>query len=301
MTSDRGTQYRNRLVVTADDFGMAEEINEAVETAHRFGILSAASLMVSGRAAPDAIGRARALPGLHVGLHLALTEATPMLPPERIPDLIDERGRLRRDLARLGVEIFRRPSLRRQLRAEINAQFEAYARTGLALDHVDVHQHFHLHPIVGREIISIGRRFGMQALRVPAEPGWLLLRIEGRPCRGPAALLRPFATALRRQVRRAGVADADAVFGLRWSGAFTPQRMALLLANLPSGLIEIYTHPAIKDRFLGGAPGYRYRDEFEALRAPAVISALQRCGFPIGGYGQLPAARAQELGFAAAL
>ncbi len=289
MSNDHAARRRDRLIITADDFGAAEEINEAVEAAHRFGILSSASLMVNGRAAPDAISRARALPGLHVGLHLTLTEAEPALPSERIPDLVDERGRLRRDLPRLGVAIACRPAVRRQLRAEITAQFEAYAQTGLALDHVDVHQHFHLHPIVAREIISIGGPYGMGALRVPAEPGWLLLRLEGRASRGTAAFLRPFAEALRRQARRAELASADAVFGLRWSGAFTPRRMALLLANLPQGTIEIYAHPAIRDRFPGAAPGYRYREEFDALRAPAVVAAAQRCGFALGGYGQLTA------------
>ncbi|MGH6817740.1 MAG: hopanoid biosynthesis-associated protein HpnK [Methylovirgula sp.] len=295
----RGAEYRNRLIITADDFGAAEEINEAVEAAHRFGVLSSASLMVNGRAAQDAIGRARAWPDLHVGLHLVLTEARPILPPECVPDLVDRRGWLRRDLARLGAEIACRPKLRRQLRAEIEAQFEAYAQTGLALDHVDAHQHFHLHPIVAREIISIGCRFGMRALRVPAEPARLLFRLE--PRLGAAALLRPLTAALRGRVRRAGLASADAVFGLRWSGAFTPQRMALLLANLPPGAIEIYTHPAIGDRFPGAAPGYRYREEFEALRAPAVISALRRSGFPLGGYAELLAVREQGRKLTAAL
>ncbi|MGC1233590.1 MAG: ChbG/HpnK family deacetylase, partial [Xanthobacteraceae bacterium] len=37
-----------QLIVTADDFGAAVEVNEAVEIAHRDGILSATSLMVSG-------------------------------------------------------------------------------------------------------------------------------------------------------------------------------------------------------------------------------------------------------------
>ncbi|NWP61353.1 ChbG/HpnK family deacetylase, partial [Escherichia coli] len=53
-----------RLVVTADDFGLSREVNEAVEQAHREGILTAASLMVSAPAAADAVARARRMPGL---------------------------------------------------------------------------------------------------------------------------------------------------------------------------------------------------------------------------------------------
>ncbi|MEX2036295.1 MAG: ChbG/HpnK family deacetylase, partial [Xanthobacteraceae bacterium] len=77
-----------RLVITADDFGLAPEVNQAVEIAHQDGILTAASLMVSGPAAADAVERARRLPGLRVGLHLVLVEGSPTLPPERLPDLV---------------------------------------------------------------------------------------------------------------------------------------------------------------------------------------------------------------------
>ena len=51
-----------KLILTADDFGAAVEVNEAVERAHRDGILTAASLMVSGAAAHDAVTRARQMP-----------------------------------------------------------------------------------------------------------------------------------------------------------------------------------------------------------------------------------------------
>jgi YdjC-like protein len=63
-----------RLIVTADDFGLCEAVNEGVEIAHRDGILSTASLMVGGTAAPDAVERARRLPGLRVGLHVVVVE-----------------------------------------------------------------------------------------------------------------------------------------------------------------------------------------------------------------------------------
>jgi hypothetical protein len=107
-----------------------------VELAHQQGILTAASLMIAAAAAADAITRARRLPSLRIGLHLVLVDGTPLLPPERLPDLVDATGRLRGDLARLGLDICARSSVRGQLRAEIEAQFCAYRATGLALDHV---------------------------------------------------------------------------------------------------------------------------------------------------------------------
>ena len=44
---------QRHLIVTADDFGLHVAVNEAVERASREGILTAASLMVSGPAAAD--------------------------------------------------------------------------------------------------------------------------------------------------------------------------------------------------------------------------------------------------------
>jgi chitin disaccharide deacetylase len=279
---------RRRLVVTADDFGLAPEVNEAVEAAHRDGILTAASLMVAEPAAADAVFRARRMPGLRVGLHLVLVEGRPVLPPEQVADLVDGEGRFRTDMARLGLDIFARPRARRQLEAEITAQFQAFAGTGIALDHVNAHKHFHLHPTVARAVMRIGQHYGMRALRVPAEPASVLAGIEPQRTRPAAALVAaPWAKLLRLQARRAGLVTPDAVFGLAWSGALTVERLAALIRHLPDGLTEIYAHPATGDAFPGSAPGYRYAEELMALTSALTREALRSSGAKLGGYADL--------------
>ena len=163
-----------RIILTADDFGLSESVNEGVERAHREGMLTSASLMVAGPAAEDAVRRARALPSLRVGLHLVVIEGPAVLPRARIPDLVDDRGWFPSDQLRLGLNYFFRPRVRAQLAAEIRAQFAAFAATGLTLDHADAHKHMHLHPTVGRMMIDIGREYGLRAVRVPAEPPGVL-------------------------------------------------------------------------------------------------------------------------------
>lgn len=256
-----------------------------MELAHRDGILSAASLMVAGPAAADAVARARRLPNLRVGLHLVLIEAWPMLPPEQVPDLVDSNGRFRIDMARLGLEIALRPAVRRQLQAEIAAQFAAYAATGLPLEHVDAHKHYHLHPVIAEAVIAVGKRHGMRNLRVPVEPASVLAAVEPGSRRPLATAAGPWARLLRRRARRAGLTTPDAVFGLAWSGAMTAERVAGLLHRLPEGRIEIYTHPATSGGFDGAAPGYRYADELAALLAPECIAAARRPDVRLGGYG----------------
>jgi hopanoid biosynthesis associated protein HpnK len=240
--------------------------------------------MVAEPAAFDAVARARRLPGLRVGLHLALVEGRPVLPPGQIPDLVAGNGRLRIDMARLGLDIFVRPRVRKQLAAEITAQFEAFAATGLPLDHVNAHKHFHLHPTIAREVIRIGRHYGMRALRIPLEPASLLARVEPQATRAAAVVTAPWARLLQRQARRAGLATPDAVFGLVWSGAMTAERVAGLIRNCPDGLTEIYAHPATSSAFEGSASGYRYAGELAALTSPLAREAVRASGARLGGY-----------------
>ena len=273
-----------RLIVTADDFGAAREVNDAVETAHRGGILTAASLMVAAPAAADAVARARRLPSLRVGLHVVLVEGAPVLPAAAVTHLVDGNGVFRSSMAALGTVIFCSAHARRQLAAEITAQFESFRATGLTLDHCNAHKHFHLHPLVGGLIAAIGARFGLRAARIPLEPAQVLRKIERRTPWAPALLTAPCALLLRRRLRAAGLLTPDRVFGLRWSGRMTRQRLAGLIRHLPDGLSEIYLHPATGP-FAGAAPDYHYREELDALMAPEVIAACRDPSLRLGGFG----------------
>ncbi len=247
-------------------------------------MLSAASLMVAGPAASQAIALAKRLPSLRVGLHLVLVDGAPASKPDDIPDLVDRSGRLRRDMVRLAFDIALIPRVRRQLRAEITAQFEAFRRTGLALDHVNAHKHFHVHPIIAAEVLSVGRNYGIRALRVPSEPAEIVARIDKEPPALSERLMAPWTAILRGWARRAGLTTPDAVFGLRWTGAMNAERLTALLPLLPDGLVEIYTHPATRDDFPGHAPGYRYAGELKALTDPELVEALQQSRRRLGGY-----------------
>jgi hopanoid biosynthesis associated protein HpnK len=283
-----------QLIVTADDFGAAREVNEAVETAHRDGILSAASLMVGAPAAADAIARARRLRSLRVGLHIVLLAGRPLLPASAVARLVDSEGNFPSHPATLGVLLAGSREARRQLLAEMTAQFAAFSDTGLPLDHCNAHRHFHLHPVVGELIGTLGPRFGLRAVRVPLEPAGVLRRAEGRTVSASATLTLPFAMWLRRRLTRAGLVTPDHVFGLRWSGQMTRARLAALIQHLPVGLSEIYLHPAT-GAYPGSAPGYRYREELEGLVAPEVIAACRDPAVSLGGFGDFAACGARAV------
>ena len=271
-----------RLIVTSDDFGAAIAVNEAVEQAHRNGILTAASLMVSGDAAADAVARARTMPKLGVGLHIVLVEGRPTLPPDQVPDLVDSTGHFRTDMVRAGITIFASPGTRRQLVAEVEAQFAVFAATGLPLDHVNAHKHFHLHPTIASAILRVGKRYGMKSVRAPVEPRGVLMKIE--PGIRVVKFARLWALLVRRRMRGAGMIVPDQVLGLAWSGAMDAGRMRGLIDHLPEGLTEIYTHPATDNHYPAHAPGYDYRGELAALIDPLAREAISRDRITLGSF-----------------
>jgi hopanoid biosynthesis associated protein HpnK len=270
--------FRRLCIITADDFGLATAVNEAVESAHRSGVLTAASLMVGAPAAADAARRARANPSLRVGLHLTLCDGHAVLPRRQIPDLVDADNRFHDNMVSAGWRFFALPRVRAQLAAEIRAQYAAFAALGLTLDHLDAHKHFHLHPTVLSLALRLGREFGLRAVRVPAEPGLLATR-----------LLTPWLALMRARLRRTGMVCNDQLFGLAHSGRMDEARLLALIATLPPGVTEIYLHPAT----LCGAAitpamaAYRHGDELAALLSPAVRRALSQPTIQLGSYADI--------------
>jgi hopanoid biosynthesis associated protein HpnK len=276
-----------RLIVTGDDFGIAVPVNEAIELGHRAGILSAASLMVGASAAADAVARAKRLPELRVGLHLVLVGGRPLLPAAEIPDLVDRHEEFRNGLFAAGVRYCLRPRVRQQLAAEIRAQFAAFQKTGLPLDHVDAHNHLHLHPTVLGLMLKIGREFGLEAVRVPYEPTAGYGRCWQERLAGLA--LTPWIGLLKMRLHRAGICCNDFVFGMHDTGAMIESTVLRLLAQLPNGVTELYFHPATRrcaelERTMAAD---RFEQELAALISPAVRRTLDRLGIRPIAYGDL--------------
>ena len=276
------TGGRRLLIITADDFGLTTGVNEAVERAYVGGLLSTASLMVTGQAAADAVARAHRLKSLKVGLHLVLVEGATSLPRALVPGLLDEHGLLPSRQVYLGIRYFLLPSVRRQLAAEIRAQFEAFRSTGLTLDHVNAHKHMHLHPTVARLIISIGEEYGLRSIRVPSEPAILLVAAGVRPDL-TSLLLRAWTRKLRWQARRAGLLVNDHVFGIALSGTMTADRVLPVLAKLPCGLTEMYFHPAsMQDAVIQNLmPTYKHSEELQCLIDERLRSAIGHLGIEL--------------------
>jgi hopanoid biosynthesis associated protein HpnK len=256
-----------RLIVNADDFGRSASINEAVIRAHREGILTTASLMVNEGGCAEAVALAKENPRLGVGLHLSLLCGRSACPPAEIPGLVDARGRFTDSPVAAGWRYFFRASLKPALASEIAAQLTRFKATGLELDHLNGHLHLHLHPVVIRILARTASEFGFKRIRLTRDPFWLSVRLaRGRWLYriSHALIFSWLAARARRLLDDRNVRYTRQVFGLLQNARVDEDYVCRLLAALPPGDSELYSHPSLDE----------FRHEFDALVSSRVRAAV---------------------------
>jgi hopanoid biosynthesis associated protein HpnK len=276
------------VVVNGDDFGFSAGVNRAIVEAHKHGILSSASLMVTGPAFDDAVRQAKEHPGLAVGLHLAVVCASSALPHSKIPHLVDRDGRFPRGPVMTGLVYQFSGAARRELKNEIQAQLEKFVATGLPLSHVDGHLHMHMHPVVFDTLLELSGEFGIPHIRLPREEVSTALRIDKSNMFGKLVwgwIFDKLHNSGSRKLQQSRIAFSDRVYGLMASGRMTEEYVLELIPQIVGRQVEIYFHPAMEldGEPLNGPKGAGAA-ELGALLSGRVREALRESGFQVSTF-----------------
>ena len=279
-----------RLIVNADDFGLAESVNDGIIAAHDFGILTSASLLANGSAFAHAIGSDLEFPGLSLGVHLNLSSGVPVAGAALVPSLVNERGEFHLHPIRLGIALVRRHVRLEHIRAELRAQVIKTFDAGVTPTHLDGHLHVHVLPQIAPLVIEIAREFCIRCVRCPAEDletslpllwqaGGATLAAGKRSAiaYGVTSLARRF----REQLRAAGLVCPDAFCGLAHTGFLNTRTLSELLACIRPGVTELMCHPGYPSAELqssGGDLTTARESEVLALTAPETKQRLESLG-----------------------
>jgi hopanoid biosynthesis associated protein HpnK len=278
------------LIINGDDFGISSSTNQAVLRAHREGILTSASLMVNGAAFEEAVALARAHLTLSVGIHLVLVHGKSTLPPKEIPDLVNERGEFSRNPVAAGMAYFFSPSLKAQIRKELEAQIKKFLSTGLSLAHLNGHINIHVHPTVLGVLMELGERYGVKKIRLPQEELFVTLRLDRNRWLEKLVqwmIFESLSLSARRRLTENGFRIPDHAYGLLEIGRMGETYLLGLLdrIGIGEGCFEISFH-------LGEAPSdwpafYDGRQELSALLSKAVRDKIKRSGLKLISYTDL--------------
>jgi predicted glycoside hydrolase/deacetylase ChbG (UPF0249 family) len=271
------------LIVNADDFGVTPGVCEGVLHAAEHGVVSSTSALAVGPAFVKYAGSLRDS-GLPVGGHLAVVgEDPPVLSAREIPTLVDAEGRFP-----LRWQTFVRRAMRGavdidDLRREFLAQVEVFEQNDLSLTHLDSHQNLHLWPQVATALLELAVDRSIPAIRLTRTARW-----------APVSLgVRALSWRLRQRAARAGLKFPAASSGLDEAGALDHGRFLESIRQLgesgaPSA--ELVTHLAQdpdpeRARYV---TGYRWAEELAAACDPTTRAAIDRAGFVLGSYRDLP-------------
>ncbi|MGA3223771.1 MAG: ChbG/HpnK family deacetylase [Acidobacteriaceae bacterium] len=243
-----------RLIINADDFGLAPGVNRAIVELQQAGALSSATLMATAPYFSPAVYMAFAQPGLAVGCHVVLVDGSPARHPEEVPSLLDPSNS---SLFRTTVGGFLRDLVRGRIReqeieSEAIAQIQRIQSSGLTVSHIDSHKHVHAFPRVLAPLLRAARHCGVRCVRNPFEPGWSL-----RATRAASAWRRTQVRAMRTQhgaftrlTKEHGMMTADGSIGLLATGTLDDSVLRSLLHAMPEGTWELVCHPGYQDAAL---------------------------------------------------
>ena len=263
-----------QLIVNADDFGFTRDVNAGIVEAHRYGILTATTLMANGNAFEDAVALARENPSLDVGCHLVLVQGRSVSDPSRaLPSTVMD---LVRALMKHELPLYE----------EAVAQVQKLIDAGIRPSHIDTHKHTHLLPPVLNAVARVAREFEIPWVRRPFDFG-----IDA----GTRATKRLVALGMR--IMRPGFAGAlselrttDHFAGFQITGTLDKGSLAATLGRLPEGLTEFMCHPGKLGPELRSA-STRLKEsreiELAALVSPETRQVIEQRGIELTNYRQL--------------
>lgn len=279
-----------RLIINADDLGADEARNEGIFEAIRAGIVTSASILANGPALDHALERIRSggCERVSFGVHLNLSEGRPLA--AGLSRLAGPEGNF---LGKAGTH--------RLLSGEADAILEAHiARetalqigklldTGIAVTHIDGHQHVHVFPAALRVVTETAKGFGIRKMRVPDETdlpggddidGDLLEEVRRFAFLGLEA---------RKRLAAAGMASSDHFRGLSLKGRLDLERLVELAGTLPEGTTELMVHPGrVPSRYPFSAFSSEDRErELEALLDARFRLALDKAGVILISFREL--------------
>ncbi len=268
---------RKQLIVTADDFGLTQRINEAIIHAHRNGIVTTASMMVNAGAFESAVEMARANPRLDIGLHL---------------NLAHKPGKFA-----LALVLGRVSTL--DIEREVRHQIESALQTGLPISHIDGHKHIHAIPKVAEILRNIAPTYGIRAIRPLHGTAPSLVKLLTRNSKSRAVILKQYAmatfvgvawAACWRGERASSFLTPTDFYGITETGFLDLSAFAAIIEHIKPGVHEVMCHPGYVDDDLRRTPTRLLEQrerELELLTSPELRNLIESAGIELVSYRAL--------------
>ena len=259
-----------KLILNADDYGLCDSVNDAVEQLISAQRLTSVSVLANGARVNAAVRFLLQHPHADAGIHLNAVEGVSLCAH---PLLTNNQGVFVGLSALLKRWALHPWAVTRAVETEWRAQIETLQQAGLTLYHADSHQHLHGFPFAYDLAVKLCREYKIPALRWPRE------RHSASARRLSSAALNAALLASSLLTPDANLRYNDHFLGFRHAGHYDQAGLLRDLALLPDGVTELALHPSAQANF--PYPAYRGDEEMNALLDEAWPAQLQRLGIEV--------------------
>lgn len=145
-----------KLIINADDFGFSKSINDGIIDAYKEGLISSTTIMINMPYACDAISKWKENSLLGIGLHINLTQGSPI--SNDVKSLVDENNVFykHRKIENQEITVTYEDAYK-----EIKAQIEKVLSFNVKIDHLDYHHNIHLNPAIRKALIDLALEYNL--------------------------------------------------------------------------------------------------------------------------------------------
>jgi predicted glycoside hydrolase/deacetylase ChbG (UPF0249 family) len=250
-----------KLIVTGDDFGISQEINNGIIESFQIGILRSTALLVNAPKTLEAVSLARRNPGLEVGLHLSFVEGITLSRGKSLIDPIryfEESDCLLRHWTIFLKKLITNQINLRELEVELEMQILKFLEFFPSIPFINSTQHIHLFPVVNKIFLKLCQKYKIKNIRVPLNPYNLTLTNK-------RSLFFVAMCILGRYFRYLSIDYGpfnfpDAFLGFNSAGHLSSQDIKLEISNTKGKIVELMAHPGFFDENLKNLLPWAYSD-----------------------------------------
>lgn len=269
-----------RLIVSADDFGLTEGINNGIIKSFQEGIVTSASLMPNMPGFEHAVDLAKGNPGLAIGVHLNLLRGKPLQLPDKVASLLD-RGGVFYQLPEFARRLVLGKIVIGEVEKELRSQIERVVATQLKISHIDSHRHFHVYPSILKVALKLAKEYQINKIRYPRG-------LSNFPTNWKELLLLFLSLRASGALSKNNIKHGQRFFEfLRIESSKNPlQFFETFCRNLPEGVTELCCHPGFVTEELNGSEAIIHNRErqIEILTNPGVLKFLQKYDIKLISY-----------------
>lgn len=281
-----------KVIINADDFGLHELVNNAIEKAHQNGVLSSATLLACGEAFESAVSIAQKNVSLGVGVHLCLVGGLhPVSDACSVPSLLDPNtGKFYDNYLLFTKKYFSGAVNVKEIALELEAQVLKIKNSDVDITHIDSHQHLHMLPGITEIAVDICKKYGLTKSRASKEGVFFT---GGYPYSYGRYVGKIALTCMSMRAKyylsKKEIKCPEYFYGMLAGGNMRKEYLLQILSCLPHGVSEIMVHPGLDEKFLSEYFGFEYnwQKEYEALISAEVKSMMIDSGIELISFKDL--------------